>query len=72
VRSFIQKMYGNVQHRGKFPTRLETYKNFIFDVETLKEELKKAIAVEDYEHAASIRDRIKEITDRVETDGEQV
>jgi protein arginine kinase activator len=69
VRNYIQKMYGQVQHRGKFPGKLAVYKNLLFDVEALKDELKKAIGVEDYERAAMLRDRIREMTEKVDTDG---
>ena len=50
--------------------KLEAYKNFMFDVEALKEELKQAITIEDYERAAMLRDRIKDMTNEVSENGE--
>ncbi|MBN1523515.1 MAG: UvrB/UvrC motif-containing protein [Spirochaetales bacterium] len=70
VKNYVHKIYGNVAHRGKYPSKLEAYKNYVFDVETLKEELKQAITVEDYERAALLRDRIRDMTDEVEENGE--
>jgi protein-arginine kinase activator protein McsA len=44
---------------------MKSLQTSIDDIETLKEELKKAIVIEDYEQAAALRDRIKEITTRM-------
>ena len=36
IRSLLHKSYGKVQHRGKYPRRLQTYKTFLVDVAQLK------------------------------------
>jgi protein arginine kinase activator len=68
VRDFLYKMYGKVQHKGKLPGALRTLQTSIDDLEGLREELKKAIGLEDYERAAMLRDRIKDMTERLPTD----
>jgi len=61
VHAFFQEMVEKPQHRGKLPKRLRTYKTYLVDVVKLKEGLKEAVRREDYEKAARIRDRIKEL-----------
>jgi protein arginine kinase activator len=66
VRDFIYKMFGKVQHKGKLPGKMKNRQTSIDGLEALKEELKTAIALEDYEQAAALRDRIKEMTARLD------
>lgn len=61
IQAFFKQMVEKAQHRGKLPKRLRTYKTYLVDVVRLKEGLKEAIRREDYEKAARIRDRIKEL-----------
>jgi protein arginine kinase activator len=61
AQSFFQQMVEKPQHRGKLPKRLRTYKTYLVDVVKLKEGLKEALRREDYERAARIRDRIKDL-----------
>ena len=61
IQGWFQPMVEKPQHRGKLPKRLRTYKTYLVDVVKLKEGLKEAVRREDYEKAARIRDRIKEL-----------
>ena len=61
IRSFLSKNRQNSDHQGKYPRRLLPYKIFLVDVPKLKEELKEALKCEDYETAASLRDRIRKL-----------
>jgi protein arginine kinase activator len=70
VRDFVYKMFGKVQHKGKLPGKMRSKQTSLDGLETLKEELKTAITIEDYEQAAALRDRIKEMTARLEEDDE--
>jgi protein arginine kinase activator len=55
-------------HKGRYPVRLAQYGQFFVEREKLKENLKGALAHEDYERAARLRDLIREIeTPRGET-----
>ena len=48
-------------HKGKLPNRVLSYKLFFIDRENLKINLKTALDNEDYEKAALLRDKIKQI-----------
>lgn len=61
IHYMLEKMGVQSAHRGKLPKRLNTYKRYLVDVVKLKEGLKEALKREDYEKAARIRDRIREI-----------
>ncbi len=68
IRSFFSKTVGKSRHKGKYPKRLLTYKTFLVDVIKLKNGLKEALKRENYERAALLRDRIKELE---QTPGEE-
>ena len=53
----------NRGYPGKYPRRLAHFKTYLVDVLKLKEGLKDALRKEDYEAAARLRDRIREIED---------
>lgn len=61
VNPIINRVQGKVEHVGKIPKKsgkeITTKKALI----NLKQELQKAIALEEYEKAADIRDKIREI-----------
>lgn len=50
-------------YQGKYPKRLAHFKTYLVDVLKLKEGLKDALRKEDYEAAARLRDRIREMED---------
>ncbi|TFG64826.1 MAG: DNA helicase UvrBC [Spirochaetales bacterium] len=54
----LRKLSGASRHKGKYPSRLKSYKSFLIDREILKQKLEDAVKREDYEAAAAIRDRI--------------
>ena len=58
----LKKIHGASKHVGKFPKReSRTAKGEIPDVELLRKKLKDAVAREEFEEAAKLRDKIKEI-----------
>ena len=61
INPIIKRVQGNLEHTGKIPNKLG--KNIIEKKKLLKlkEDLQKAVAVEEYEKAAEIRDLIKNI-----------
>lgn len=65
IRSYLHRMYGKVRHNGKYPLRMHVYRNFVIDIQDLKNKLKNAIVQEDYETAAILRDKIKNLRDGV-------
>jgi protein arginine kinase activator len=57
LKPLLQRIQGAIQHAGKYPPEHEKKQ----EVEKLKEELKELIEKEEYERAAIIRDKIKEL-----------
>ncbi|MBN1836210.1 MAG: UvrB/UvrC motif-containing protein [Spirochaetales bacterium] len=64
IRQALRRALGKAQHRGRLPRRLSTYKTFLVDMVKLKEGLDDALKREDYEKAARLRDRIRELESR--------
>lgn len=65
LKPIIKRLHGNVEHTGKVPSGfsrriMETTK----EIEKLKEDLNRAIQAEEYEKAALLRDKIKELENR--------
>jgi protein arginine kinase activator len=65
IRQALRKLLGKSQHRGRLPKRLSTYKTVLVDMVKLKEGLEEALKREDYEKAARLRDRIRELEEQV-------
>jgi protein arginine kinase activator len=53
----LQRLQGSIQHAGKAPVDIEKKTQ----IEKLRQELKEAVAREEYERAAVIRDRIRSL-----------
>lgn len=62
----LRQVHGSTRHDGKAPAGTGARAAVHKEVMTLRDELSLAIAEEDYEHAAEIRDRIAEIESHVE------
>lgn len=61
----VKNVQGYEGHIGKIPKRAGGSYRILKDIENLKNELKSAIAKEEYENAAKIRDRIREMEGNV-------
>jgi protein arginine kinase activator len=61
VRSILSQMAGRTHHIGKLPKGMTVLTRTESDRESLSSELRDAIEREDYEAAAVIRDRIREL-----------
>lgn len=57
----LRNMHRGTSHKGKIPARHQDVKELRNRLDSLESELKKAINKEDYEGAASLRDRIREL-----------
>lgn len=57
----FKKVHGNTNHTGKIPNRAGGRIKMLRETEKLKQELDEAIRNEEYEKAATIRDKIREI-----------
>lgn len=63
----IKRIHGNTQHTGKIPKRSGEQIKIKRDIEKLKYELKKSIENEEYEKAAELRDKIKNMENSSES-----
>lgn len=57
----FKRVHGNIAHTGKIPNRAGGRIKVLREIERLKQELELAIKNEEYERAASLRDRIREM-----------
>lgn len=57
----FKKVHGNTGHTGKIPNRAGGRIKVLREIEKLRQQLEEAIKNEEYEKAAAIRDRIREI-----------
>ncbi|GBF12003.1 UvrB/UvrC motif-containing protein [Tepidibacillus infernus] len=57
----FRRIHGNSQHSGKVPTRTGGKIKLKKELRELKDQLQKKIALEEFEEAAKIRDKIKEL-----------
>ena len=61
IRAYFRRHIGRSKHRGKIPGSLLTRQAFLFDINNLRRELKKALQDEEYERAAELRDKINSL-----------
>jgi len=57
----LKRIHGSTQHCGKSPKKIAKTVKAKNDLEALKEKLQKAIQREDFEEAAKLRDKVREI-----------
>ena len=61
----LRKIHGSNEHRGKVPSGKGEAMKPLKEDRRLREELRRAIESEDFEKAAVIRDKIRELSDKV-------
>jgi protein arginine kinase activator len=62
LKPLIEKSHaGHTEHRGKIPSKLPTDERQQLELLRLRQELETALQNEDYEAAAKLRDRLKEL-----------
>ena len=66
LRPTLGKLHGRAVFKGKHPEKAEYADNRTDEITQLKSELEKAIATEDFETAAVIRDRIRALVKKEE------
>lgn len=69
LEGIIKSMHKGTRHVGKVPRAQQSGKTMAEKIKRLQEELDKAVAVEDFERAAVLRDEIKRIRAKI-TEGE--
>src|SRR5690242_18608111 len=63
--SLLKAMHKGTEHVGKVPERAQRVFQLSDRMRTLNENLQKAVAEENYETAASLRDQIKQLEDQI-------
>lgn len=61
----FRKIHGHTVHNGKIPTRAKGELKIRRDLERLKAELAEKVEAEEFEEAASLRDRIRALQERL-------
>ena len=64
--SLLQRVHGNTQHAGRVPGGVHSGTSIRMNIDRLKQKLQKAIADEEYEQAAKLRDTIRALTAQLE------
>lgn len=71
LQGLLRKIHGSSLHRGKLPPMLSEDGNAIKEQERLQAELDRAIEAEDFERAADLRDKIKSLSPKNESEAEK-
>ncbi|MFO7848830.1 MAG: UvrB/UvrC motif-containing protein, partial [Spirochaetia bacterium] len=69
IDDLLSEYVDTISHKGRYPEKLRAYKTILVDKESLKKKLSEAVHEEEYETAAKLRDRIREMEDS--TNGEK-
>jgi len=65
----LKKIHGSILHFGKSPFKVARVLDEREDLQALRNQLQKAIETEEFEEAARIRDKIKELEKKQSQDG---
>lgn len=61
LKPIMKRLHGNTEHTGKVPSRLSGEVSQTKELDSLKASLAKAVQSEEYEKAAELRDKIREL-----------
>ena len=64
--ALLQRVHGNTQHAGRVPGGVHSGVSIRMNIDRLKEKLQRAVADEEYEQAARLRDAIRALTIQLE------
>ncbi len=67
----LRSIHGDTRHVGKFPKRMGKRLELKRSIDRLRNELDRAVEVEDYEKAAELRDRINDLKEKAEPENER-
>lgn len=62
IEEMLSRMHGNAQHVGRIPGGVNSQVSIKLQIDKLKQQLTRAVAEEEYEQAALLRDRIRALT----------
>ena len=64
--ALLHRIHGNTQHAGRIPGGAHSGTSIRMNIDRLKQQLQKAVAAEEYEQAARLRDAIRALTAQLE------
>lgn len=64
--ALLQRIHGNTQHAGRIPAGEHSGTSIRMNIDRLKQLLQKAVAAEEYEQAAKLRDAIRALSAQLE------
>ena len=64
--ALLQRMHGNTQHAGRIPGGVHSGTSIRMNIDRLRQQLQRAVAAEEYEQAAKLRDAIRALTAQLE------
>jgi protein arginine kinase activator len=67
LEGLLKSMHKGIKHVGKVPMQLQHHKDCVEKLARLQKELEKAVADEDFEQAAVLRDEIKQVRDKFDS-----
>ncbi len=59
--ALLEKIHGRSEHRGKVPQTVKNRRAIRHRLDAIRRELEQAVQEEDYERAASLRDRLRDL-----------
>ena len=65
----LSSIHGDTKHKGKVPARFGATVDLSRKIDELQEDLRRAVEIEEYEQAAVIRDEIKMLREKSESEG---
>lgn len=68
IKPIIRRIHGKVYHKGKVPKKYKKTLKLMQDLKILNSRLRSAVKKEDFEKAAEIRDKIKQLTKKTENE----
>lgn len=68
LKPLLRRIHGGCTHSGKVPVRAQSRVELLREMDQLKEELQQTVQNEEFEEAALLRDRIRNIEDKIEQD----
>ena len=64
--ALMQRVHGNTQHAGRIPGGVHSGTSIRMNIDRLRQQLQRAVAAEEYEQAAKLRDAIRALTAQLE------
>lgn len=59
--ALLQRIHGNTQHAGRIPGGVHSGASIRINIDRMRQQLQKAVAAEEYEQAAKLRDAIRSL-----------